>query len=407
MKKEVLQNGMTVITEEIDYANSASLGIWVMAGSRGEDEANAGISHFLEHMNFKGTERRNAKELAEVLECRGGQLNAYTTKEYTSYYCQVVAEDWPLGLDVLSDLYLNSSFESEDIEKEKNVIIEEINLYDDSPEDLVVDMLNGVIWGEHPLSRPILGYEDVVNTMDRASLVNYRCKNYTPDNTVLAAVGKIDHKALTEAAEKLFSRFHGKGERTPEPQPLCHRGKVYQEKDIMQEHICLGFPGVSIFHQDYYPLILVNEILGGGASSRLFQTIREEMALSYSVFSFVTAYKDCGMLSIYAGTAKGKGEQVASLCLGEIEKLKKEGVSNEELDKLKAQISGSMRISLDSLGSRLSRLGRNQLYYGKDIPIEQVVEALNKVTVKDMVRITDQYLTEEKMAYAFLGGKNG
>lgn len=407
MKKEVLQNGMTVITEEIDYANSASLGIWVMAGSRGEDKTNAGISHFLEHMNFKGTERRNAKELAEVLECRGGQLNAYTTKEYTSYYCQVVAEDWPLGLDVLSDLYLNSSFESEDIEKEKNVIIEEINLYDDSPEDLVVDMLNGIIWGEHPLSRPILGYEDVVNTMDRTSLMDYRQKNYTPDNTVLVAVGKIDHKALIEAAEKLFAGFQGEGEHISEPQPLCHSGKVCQEKDIMQEHICLGFPGVSIFHPDYYPLILVNEILGGGASSRLFQTIREEMALSYSVFSFITAYKDCGMLSIYAGTAKGKGEKVASLCLGEIEKLKREGVSGEELDKLKTQIGGSMRISLDSLGSRLSRLGRNHLYYGKDIPIEQVVAALNKVTVEDMIRVTQQYLTEEKMAYAFLGGKNG
>ncbi|MDO4542839.1 MAG: pitrilysin family protein, partial [Bacillota bacterium] len=340
MRKEVLNNGMTVITEEIDYANSASLGIWVMAGSRGESRDNAGVSHFLEHMNFKGTERRNARELAEVLECRGGQLNAYTTKEYTAYYCQVVGEDWPLGLDVLSDLYLNSTFEAEDIEKEKNVIIEEINLYEDSPEDLAVDMLNGVIWGEHPLSRPILGYESVVNSMDRKSLIDYRKRNYTPANTVLAAVGKIDHRALVEAANRLFADFCGELDQLQEPSPLCHSGKVCQEKDIMQEHICLGFPGVSIFHRDYYPLILVNEILGGGASSRLFQSIREERALSYSVFSFVTAYKDCGMVSIYAGTAKGKGEEVADLCLQEINRLKKGEISSEELARLKTQISG-------------------------------------------------------------------
>lgn len=405
MKKEILQNGLTVVTEEIEHANSASLGIWVMAGSRGETREEAGISHFLEHMNFKGTERRNAKELAEVLECRGGQLNAYTTKEYTAYYCQVVGEDWPLGLDVLSDLYLNSTFEPEDIEKEKNVIIEEINLYEDSPEDLAVDLLNGVIWGKHPLSRPILGYEDVVNSLNREKLLNYRHKNYTPGNTVLAAVGKIEHDALVEAAAKHFAGFQGVTESKNEPRPLCHSGKVSQVKDIMQEHICLGFPGLSIFDQDYYALILVNEILGGGSASRLFQTIREERALSYSVFSFVTAYKDCGMLSVYAGTAKGKGNEVADLCLGEIANLKKEGISPEDLAKLKTQISGGMRISLDSLGSRLSRLGRNQLYYGKDLPIDEVVSHLNRVTPEDMVRVATDYLSEEQMAYAFLGGK--
>lgn len=406
MRKEVLTNGMTVVTEEIDYANSASLGIWVMAGSRGENKDNAGISHFLEHMNFKGTERRNAKELAEVLECRGGQLNAYTTKEYTAYYCQVVGEDWPLGLDVLGDLYLNSTFESEDIEKEKNVIIEEINLYEDSPEDLAVDMLNGIIWGEHPLARPILGYEDVVRNMSRSELIDYRQNNYRPDNTVLAAVGKVDHDSLLAAAADIFSDFTGKSHCLSEPRPLCHSGKIRQEKDIVQEHICLGFPGLSIFDKDYYALILVNEILGGGASSRLFQTIREEKALSYSVFSFVTAYKDCGILSVYAGTAKGKGEEVASLCLEEIEKLKRGDISEDELSKLKTQIGGGMRISLDSLGSRLSRLGRNQLYYGRDLPIDEVVAALNKVTVDDMVRVASEYLQAEKMAYAFLGGKD-
>lgn len=405
IKKEVLSNGMTVVTEAIDYMNSVSIGIWVKAGSRGETKENVGISHFLEHMNFKGTEKRSAKDLAESLESRGGHLNAYTTKEYTSYYCQVVEEDCDLGLDVLSDLYLHSQFRAKDLEKEKNVVIEEINLYDDSPEDLVIDMLSTQIWREHPLARPILGYEDVVKSFTPEDLFRYREKHYTPQNTVLAIAGKLNHERVIAAAEKYFGDFDGVIENDDVAAPAYYNGKTEKHKEIMQEHICLGFPAVSIFDADYYPLVLVNEVLGGGASSRLFQSIREEMALSYSVFSFMTAYRDCGILSVYAGTAKGKGNAVVEKCFEEIETIKKEGVSKEDLDKLKGQIGGSMRIGLDSLGSRINRLGRNELYYGRDIPIQEVVDAINKVTNEDMVRVANKYLKREDAAYAFLGGK--
>ncbi|MEE0775981.1 MAG: pitrilysin family protein [Bacillota bacterium] len=404
IKKDTLPNGMTVVTETIDYANSVSMGIWVKAGSRGETAPMAGISHFLEHMNFKGTERRSAKDLAESLECRGGSLNAYTTKEYTSYYCQVVGEDFKLALDVLSDLYLHSQFREEDIAKEKNVVLEEINLYEDSPEDLVVDMLNEVFWGDHPLARPILGYEDTVNDFSAKDLFRYRRDSYLPQNTILAVAGKLEHEAVMEEAAKLFADFKHDALAVVELVPKCHRGEISSEKDIVQEHICLGYPGVSIFHPDYYPLILANEALGGGASSRLFQRIREEMALSYSVFSFITAYRDCGMVSVYAGTSKGKGKLVRDLCLEEIENLRRDGISQEELDKLKGQIGGGMRIGLDSIGSRLNRLGRNELYHGRSVPIEEVVTAINGVTNEDIVRVARKYLTEEQSAYAFLGG---
>ncbi len=406
IKKETLPNGMTVVTESIDYANSVSMGIWVKAGSRGETAEMAGISHFLEHMNFKGTERRSAKELAEVLECRGGSLNAYTTKEYTSYYCQVVEEDFRLALDVLADLYLHSQFREEDVTKEKNVVLEEINLYEDSPEDLVIDMLNEVFWGSHPLARPILGYEKTVNAFTSQDLFHYRNRSYLPQNTILAVAGKIDHEAILEEAAKLFGDFGRNASDLSFPSPLCHSGKITAEKDIAQEHICLGYPGVSIFHPDYYALVLANEVLGGGASSRLFQRIREEMALSYSVFSYITAYRDCGMVSIYAGTSKGKGETVHSLCLEEVGELQRNGISAEELDKLKGQISGGMRIGLDSIGSRLNRLGRNELYYGRSVPIEEVVASINRVTNEDIVRVAREYMAEDKAAYAFLGGKH-
>ncbi len=283
IRKEILNNGLTVVTEEIDYVQSVSIGIWVKAGSRHEQHELAGISHFLEHMNFKGTEKRSAKELAEVLENRGGQLNAYTTKEYTNFYCQTVSEDYDLAMDVLSDLFLHSVFRAEDMEKEKKVVLEEINLYEDSPEDLVIDMLNEVCWGEHPLGRPILGYEEQVKSFTPEILKNYRQHMYTPENTVLAIVGHFDYDTLMAAVQKYFGDFGGTAEAPSLVQPCFHSGRVSKDKEIAQEHICIGFPACSVFDEQYYGSILLNEYIGGSASSVLFQKIREDLALSYSV----------------------------------------------------------------------------------------------------------------------------
>ena len=405
IRKEKLENGLTIVTEEISYANSVSMGVWVKTGSRHEQREQAGISHFLEHMNFKGTAKRDARQLAEVLECRGGQLNAYTTKEYTNFYCQTVKEDYDLAMDVLADLYLSSLYKSEDTEKEKKVVIEEIYLYDDSPEDLVIDMLNEVCWPDHPLGRPILGYEEQISAFTPEVLKAYRRERYTPENSVLAVVGNFQYEEILAAARKYFGDFQGETVSSAFAAPIYHAGKVEKQKDIAQDHLCIGYPSCSVFDPDYYATVLVNEYLGGGASSLLFQKIREELALSYSVYAFITAYEDIGMVSVYAGTSMSQGQVVRELCFEEIATLTKEGITKENLEKLKNQINGSMRISLDSLGSRLSRLGRNELFHHRYLPIEEVVEKVNAVTTEQFQAVAQAIFKPENAAVAFLGGK--
>lgn len=404
IKKTILENGLTVVTESIDHVQSISMGLWVKAGSRHEGEDLAGISHFLEHMNFKGTAKRTARDLAEVLECRGGQLNAYTTKEYTNFYCQTVKEDYDLAMDVLSDLFLHSAFRSEDMEKEKKVVLEEINLYEDSPEDLVIDMLNEVCWPEHPLGRPILGYEKQVKSFTPEILKAYRAKMYTPDHSVLAIVGSFDDDEIIGSVKKYFGDFAGSGITMLFDAPPCRSGSMVKEKDIAQEHICIGFPAYSVFHEHYYGSILLNEYLGGCASSLLFQKIREDQALSYSVYSFITAYEDTGLLTVYAGTSPGLGETVKELCYAEIDAVAKNGMPKEKLLQLRQQINGSMRLAADSLGSRLSRLGRNELFFHRYIPVEEVVERINEVTVEEIAAIAKDVLDPDRAALAFLGG---
>lgn len=405
IRKQILKNGLTVVAENIDYAQSVSMGIWVKAGSRHESEDLAGISHFLEHMNFKGTVKRSARDLAEVLECRGGQINAYTTKEFTNFYCQTVSEDYDLAMDVLSDLFLHSLFDAEELEKEKKVVLEEINLYDDSPEDLVIDMLNEVCWADHPLGRPILGYEKQVNAFTPDVLKSYRRKMYVPQNTVLAVVGKFDFDEIIASAEKYFADFSGDHCEEHGDAPVFSAGRINREKEIAQEHICIGYPTCSVFDEDYYKTVLLNEYIGGGAASVLFQKIREELALSYSVYSFITAYEDSGMMTVYAGTSPELGQEVEQYCFDELRYIAENGVPAEALARMKSQINGSMRLAADSIGSRLNRLGRNELVFHHYVPVEEVVNKIHEITVDDMADIAKKVLNAEP-AVAFLGGKN-
>ena len=403
IEKHVLDNGLTVVAEEIGYAQSVLMGLWVKAGSRHETLNQAGVSHFLEHMNFKGTAKRSARELASVLECRGGQLNAYTTKEYTNFYCHVVKEDYALAMDVLSDLFLHSLYDPVEVEKEKKVVLEEINLYDDSPEDTVIDMLNEICWGDHPLARPILGYEEQVRSFTSEELKGYRSAMYTPENTVLAIVGSFDRDAILAEVHRRFDGFEGKTVAAASPPPVFRGGKNRGSKDIAQEHIAIGFPAYSVFDPRYYASVLVNEYLGGGASSRLFQKIREDLALSYSVYSFITAYEDNGMMTVYAGTSPGQGETVAEFCYEECAAIAADGVPASELAALKQQINGAMRLSVDSLGSRLNRLGRNELFFRRYIPVEEIVEGINNVGEADFAAAAGDIFRREDAAESFLG----
>lgn len=381
INKKIMDSGLTVVCEYIPHVQSVGMGLWVKTGSRNETEEFAGISHFLEHMNFKGTAKRSARDLAEVLEVRGGQLNAYTAKDYTNFYTLTVKEDYDLALDVLSDLFLNSAFDETELEKEKKVVLEEINLYEDSPEDLVIDVLNEACWPGHPLGRPILGYEKQVKSFSPQMLRDYRSNRYTPGNTVLAVAGNFDYDSLMESVEKYFSCFCGETVSAEFPVPVFSCGEqVRVKKEIAQTHLCFGFPSCSFFDEEYYRTVLLNEYLGGGASSVLFQKVREEMGLCYSVFSFISPYEDTGMLTVYAATSGEFAEQVSEVCLDEIRRLAENGISAEDTQKLKSQIGGSLRISSDSMGTHLNRLGRNEMMFRRAIPVEEVVEKINAVT---------------------------
>lgn len=406
MNRIVLKNGLTLLSERIDYVQSVSMGIWVKVGSRDESSELAGISHFLEHMNFKGTEKRNAKELAEVLECRGGSLNAYTTKEYTYFYAQAVKEDMDLAMDVLSDIFLHSAFRSEDIEKEKKVVLEEINLYEDSPEDQIVDMLNELCWPNHALGRPILGYSESVTAFERDTLLRFRAENYTPRRTVLAVVGAFDEDELIRAAEKYFGDFAAPENPLTRTKPLYHTNRLAKEKDIAQEHICIGFPAYSLLDEKRYAQYLLNEYLGGCASSVLFQKIREEMALSYSVYSFLTEYEDTGMLMICAGTSPGLGQQVEELCMEEVIKIRENGIPGDALQKMKNQINGLLRISSDSMSTCLNRLGRNELLFGRQISVAETVKEINAVDDAKIKQAAQDIFDAETVSFCTLGAKN-
>ena len=406
IRKTMLENGMTVLTEAIPHANSVTMGLWVKAGSRLETPQNAGISHFLEHMNFKGTARRSAKELAKVLEARGGHLNAYTAKEHTSFYCQVVDKDYKLAMDVLADLFCGSVFDPQEIEKEQRVVLEEINLYEDSPDDYVIDLLNELIWKGHPLAHPILGYADTVRAFTRDDLLAYRGSHYLPADTVFAAAGSLDHDRIVEEAARWFADYKNDGESASFDVPVMQSGRAEAQKDINQEHICIAVPGASIFDDDYYPLILINEVLGGGSSSRLFQSIREDLGLAYSVFSFISGYQDCGLIGIYAGTGKGRGEQTAELCYKELADIRAHGLTAEELSSIKEEIKGSMLIGQDSIATRLNRLARNELYHHRLIPIEEVTAAIDAITNEDILDVAERKLRRENCGFAFLGGND-
>lgn len=404
IKKTILANGMAVVTEEIRGAHSVAMGIWVKAGSRVETAANAGICHFLEHMNFKGTERRTAKDLAQTLERRGGHLNAYTAKEHTSFYCQVVDEDYQLAMDVLADLFLASTFPEEEIAKEKDVVMEEINLYNDSPDDYVLDRLSEQFWQGHALARPILGFEDSVAAIRQRDLFEFRRQYYRPAETVFAAAGALSHEAIVEEANKLFAAY-GEPDSLPSPPlsaPTPRAGHSYYQKDISQEHFCLGAPGCSLYDDDYYTLMILTEVLGGGPSSRLYQRIREELALAYTVFAFHATYVDSGMLGIYAGTAKGKGKQTAAICCAELADIGAHGLTADELTAIKNEIKGSMLIDQDSISARLNRMARNELYYRRVLPIHEVMAAVDAVTNEDILRVADRHYSPENLTFVYL-----
>ena len=402
-QKTVLPNGVRVITEEIEHVRSVSVGLWVGAGSRDEVKGYEGISHFIEHMFFKGTAKRTARDLAESLEAVGGQLNAFTTKEYTCYYVKVLDEDLDLAIDVLSDMFFSSLFDEKEIEKEKNVVIEEIKMYEDSPDELIHDLFSEYVWNDHPLGRPILGTVDSIRSLSREKILDYMEQHYAPDNFVIAVAGKINNGEILQKLSLLFKDFKRGGRRVLEGTPTGRTIERFITKETEQMHLILGVPGLGQNDKDIYPMHILNNILGGGLSSRLFQEIREQRGLAYSVYSYHSTYVDTGLFAIYAGTSPNNTKEVVECILTEIGKIKVAGITTQELERTKAQIKGGLYLGLESVSSRMSRLGKTELTYDRVLTPEDVVQKLDKVTLEDVQRVVNQLWQRDKVSLTMMG----
>ncbi|WP_353947727.1 pitrilysin family protein [Sporolactobacillus sp. Y61] len=387
--KHTAANGVRILLEKISSVRSVSIGIWVGTGSRYENKHNNGISHFIEHMLFKGTATRSARQIAEAFDRIGGQVNAFTSKECTCYYAKVMDRDASYAMNVLADMFFHSRFDPEDMEKEKKVIGEEIKMYEDTPDDLVHDLLSATSFAHHPLGYPILGTKRTLAEFGPEELKTHMHKHYRPDNIVVSIAGNVCDSFINEV-EAIFSGYQVPDLEEPQPAPLFHPGKIARKKETEQAHICFGFPGVSSSSKASVPLIVMNNILGGGMSSRLFQEIREEKGLAYSVFSFHTAFRDSGLLTVYGGTAADRIGELGENMLNSIQRMIHEGVSKDELDSSKAQIKGNIIFGLESTSGRMSRNAKNELILGHDRPVDQMISEIDAVTVDDVHDIAEK-----------------
>lgn len=386
-------NGIELITEKIPYSRSLAFGIWVKAGSIYENAKNNGISHFIEHMFFKGTKKRSAKDIAKEIDNIGGQMNAFTGKESTCYYVRVLDTHIDKAADVLMDMLFHSVFNEGEIEKEKTVVCEEVNMYEDSPEDTAHDMLSNMIFDGHPLGRPIIGNHTTISNYSRDSIMDYMSKNYALDQIVISVAGNFEETDLIQMLEEKMEDPLGKREETIPQIPVYQPNFRVKNKDIEQAHICIGTKGVPLDDKNYYPLSILSNIMGGSMSSRLFQKIREEKGLAYSVYSYATSYVQDGVFAVYAGVNPSQLEETAKLMLEEINLLRKDGVSNEELSMAKEQLKGSYILNLDSVSGRMASIGKSQLLLGKVYSPDEVIQNINNVTMDDINEII-QHVTD-------------
>jgi predicted Zn-dependent peptidase len=400
-QKTLLSNGVRVISEQIPFVRSVSVGVWVNNGSRDETESTNGISHFIEHMVFKGTKKRSVREIARSLESVGGYLNAFTGKEHTCYYARVLDQHTPLAIDVLSDMVLDATFPAPELEKEKGVVIDELKQAEDDPDDIIHDYFERAIFGQHTLGNPIIGTEKNLRSFSQVDLFKFRAEKYLPNSVVLTAAGNIEHTHLVALAEKAFRTFGstpGNG-RTNRAHPKRQKGGLQEfQKPIQQAHICTGTTSYSIQGKERYPLMTLNAILGEGMSSRLFQNIREKHGFAYSVYSYANLLSDSGSFGVYVGTDRQHVEKCVELIWKELKALRSTGVSVAELRRVKEQMKGSMMLGLESIPNRMMRLGTSELYFGELTPIDSITKKVEAVRAEDVQAIADDLFREDRFA---------
>ncbi|MEH6889921.1 pitrilysin family protein [Bacillus sp. JJ864] len=394
IKKYTCKNGVRIVMEHIPTVRSVAIGVWIHAGSRNENEKNNGISHFLEHMFFKGTKTRSAREIAESFDSIGGQVNAFTSKEYTCYYAKVLDEHAKYALDILADMFFNSTFVEEELKKEKNVVFEEIKMYEDTPDDIVHDMLTKATYEMHPLAYPILGTEQTLETFTGDTLREYMKNHYTPENVVVSIAGNID-ESFVQIVEQYFGDYEGTTNREQVHSPIFHPNKVARKKETEQAHLCLGFKGLQMGDESIYNLIVLNNILGGSMSSRLFQEVREQRGLAYSVFSYHSSYEDTGMLTIYGGTGNQQLDMLYETIQQTLDTLKNTGITEKELLNSKEQLKGNLMLSLESTNSRMSRNGKNELLLKKHRSLDEIIESVNSVTKANVDTLIRNMFTDD------------
>ncbi len=408
IRREVLPNGLTLITEEMKHIRSISIGIWVKTGSRDEDLQWNGISHFVEHMVFKGTQHRSAEEIARQVDSIGGNIDAFTAKECVSFSMKVLDEHLPVALDVLSDLVLNPVFDVQDIARERGVILEEIKMDEDNPDYLVHEIFTQNFWKDHPLGRPILGTRDTVKRFERVPVFDFYSQRFTPGNVIITAAGNLSHQRFVELVTKRFENMkpmtNGFHSSAPKIVPkIILRNK----KSLEQVQICVGVPSYPITHEKRHSSYILNTLLGGGMSSRLFQNIRERQGLAYAIYSDLNPYRDTGCLSIYAGTSRESAIKVVECIVSEFRNLKAESVPADELRRSKDQLKGSLMLSLESSTARMSNLARQEMYFDHFYGLDELIEKIEGVTAEELQELANQFFRTENIAVTILGNLNG
>jgi predicted Zn-dependent peptidase len=401
--REVLDDGLRLITETMPHVRSVTIGVWLMRGSRHESDERSGIAHFVEHMLFKGTDTRSAEDIAQSIDSIGGQLDAFTAKEYASYYIKVLDEHLPLAVDVLADIVLRPAFASDEIQREKKVILEEIKMVEDTPDDLVHEIFTQHFWEGHPLGRPILGSKETVEAFDAGVLREYFGRAYVASNMIVAAAGNLDHARVRELIEAAFGGIAREGETVNGGPPRVVPQVIARTKELEQSHVCLGTDSYPQRHDDRYVSYILNTVLGGSMSSRLFQNVREKRGLAYSVFSGLSAYRDAGNLTIYAGCAADAVEQVVDLCVAELRSLKQSPLPDAELRRAKDHLKGSLMLSLENTASRMSHLARQEIYFGRHFGLDETLSGVERVTVADVQRVATDLFSNGALAATVLG----
>lgn len=407
ISKTILDNGVRIISEYMPHVHSVSIGIWVANGSRHERREHNGVAHFTEHLLFKGTKKRSAHDIAREIDSVGGVLNAFTSREYVCYYAKVLDKFLPKTVDLLSDIFLNSIFDPDEIEKERRVVLQEINMMEDTPDDYIHDLFHRSIWRDHPLGMSILGSVESIENLSRDAIISHKEQMYCAGDIIVAAAGNVRHDELLRLFDGLFNRVAGGSGRDLCHVPVYERRVEAIEKDLEQLHICLGTKALPQNHPRRFELYLINTVLGGSMSSRLFQEIRERLGLAYSIYSYIVSHTDAGSLVVYAGTSPEKLEDVLDVTFNEFRRLAQDPVQSTELEAAREQIKGNMLLSLESTDNRMTKLAKNEIYFGRYLSLSELTDGFDAITARDILSLAEDLFDSQYFTLALTGKLHG